>query len=561
MVSTKVGTTKAGTPVAGQDHPALELRIGTYDEKTNLSKVSPTVLPNDKLVEELQMNHPKDKRWKEFRNDFRYIYVMNWMSQCRGYLKLASEHFDVDLFEIELFNLVSPPPIDDLSLLLHKTRIALISKVHGKKTESLALFEPLYRVYFGIETPLGGVEESDEELSQTTDLPLFDDLYIDEKIDILYSLMVEVTTYSGFREFVEKNKLTPDVIRASLVYRGKDPKAPSTLEDYLLVFDGTAMYKRIVVAPSLVIPKKRSLSPQDPETAFGEDAFDAQKIRFELIYKDVYRLEELIEELKIQRNHKKNRLLLDIIKKPAAIAKVFEYEIRKRRILMSHKKENEMARLLATRKKSSRIEAKQKQRLEEEQERKLRELEELKYASSRHSRRSLNNLGHQVKSDVSTGLSRADRLKLRKGTNEIQELTDEMINTLLRLNRSSVLPEVNSESLVDAASESVDVSEAVPVSESFANVTNGSSSNGVSTDTVASETQEISEKPQPIDNVINDENTPVTVSQTTNEAMEKEQKPSTGNLDTLENENHTISNDIDEAKAPHVSQANELDSH
>lgn len=435
-------SSKSATPAPINDHPALELRIGTPDEKATLSKLTPISLPNDDLVESLQKSYPKDKRWREFRNDYRYIYVINWMYQCRGYIKLASEHFDADLFEIELFNIVNPPPIDDLSLVLHKARLALVSRVHGRKAESLAVFESLYRSHFGINTPLGGLEESEENEHMTTDLPTFDDLYIDEKIEILYSLIFKVTQYADFREYLERNKIAPEFARPSLLYRAFDPKQPGTLEDYLLVFDGTAMYKRIVKVAPLEIPAKRRLSPEDPEEYFGEDAFDAQSIKYELIYKDVFRLEELIEELKINRNKKKNRLLLDVIKKPAAISNVFDYEIRKRRILMSRKKENEMARLLATRKKSSRLEAKIKQRAEIEQERKLRELEEQQYAPTRRSQRTYNYLENKIKSDFTAGLSRDERLKLRKGTSKIEELVDPIIHAPPRVKKIETVQEI-----------------------------------------------------------------------------------------------------------------------
>lgn len=418
-----MATSKSATP-AVQDHPALDLRIGKPDERSALSKVYPLSLPNDDLVEHLQQTYPKDKRWREFRNDYRYIYVVDWMYQCRGYLKLANDHFDVDSFEIELFNLVNPPPLDDLSLILHKARLALISKVHGKKAESLALFEPLYRVYFGTDLPLGGTENSEEvdvsdgaelTVKQAEDLPTFDDLYIDEKIDILYDLMYEVSLYADFRDYVEKHIPHPDFARPLLLFRGKDPKRPAVLEDYILVFDGTAMYKRTVVVPPMEIPKKRLMSPQNPQEDFGEEAFDAKKITYELVYKDIFTLDTLIQELLVHRNYKKNRLLLEVIKKPAAISNFFFYETEKRRIIMSRKKENEMAHLLATRKKSSRLEAKKKQRHEEEQEKKLQELEELKYATTRRSQRNYNYLENKIKSDFTAGLTREERAKLRKG--------------------------------------------------------------------------------------------------------------------------------------------------
>ncbi|KAM9916744.1 hypothetical protein OXX80_013502, partial [Metschnikowia pulcherrima] len=126
-------STKSATPPVPAGHATEVLRIGTADEVAALAKLSPVVLPNDALVTNLQQNHPNEPRWRRFRNDPNYIYVLNWMFQCRGYIKLASEHFDTDLFEMELFELVQPPPVDDMVLVINKAKLALISKVHGKK--------------------------------------------------------------------------------------------------------------------------------------------------------------------------------------------------------------------------------------------------------------------------------------------------------------------------------------------------------------------------------------------------------------------------------------------
>ncbi|GEQ68951.1 hypothetical protein JCM33374_g2621 [Metschnikowia sp. JCM 33374] len=412
-------STKSATPVPA-GHATESLRIGTAEEITALAKLNPVVPPNDALVTSLKETHSDDPRWRSFRNDPNYLYVLNWLFQCRGYIRLASEHFDCDLFEIELFQLVNPPPVDDMALLVNKVKLALISKIHGKKVSSLAMFETLFRVYFGSNTPLSGPSEEESDTNQIPDssvYPSFDDLFIDEKIQILSLLISEVSSYPEFREYIDKAKLSPENLRlisvlkipARDLFRG---------EDYLSLFDGTALYKRTVNASELIIPKKRKLAPQQPELHYSEEAFDISSIEYELVYKDIYGLNSFVKDLSKNKKLATNKAILDIVSSHNYVSNVFSYEIRKRKILSSRKKEFEMARLLATRKRSSRIEAKEKQRHLEEEERKAQELEDLRYATTRRSQRAHNQNQQKLRMDYTAGLSREERLNLRKDKTE-----------------------------------------------------------------------------------------------------------------------------------------------
>lgn len=411
-------STKSATPVPA-GHATETLKVGSAEEIASLAKLNPVILPNDTLVASLQESHPEDARWRLFRNDANYLYVVNWLFQCRGYIRLASEHFDTDLFEIELFELVNPPPVDDMALLINKVKLALISKVHGKKVLSLAMFETLFRVYFGNQTPLSGPAEDetgdDVVVSESSKYPSFDNLFIDEKLSILSMLITEVSLYPEFRDYIDKAKILPESLRLTSVtkiatrdsFRG---------EEYLLLFDGTALYKRTVSAPELVIPKKRKLAPENPELHYPEDVFDiaSESIHFELIYKDIYGLDLFVKDLLKNKKLKTNKAILDVITGTQYVSNVYSYEIRKRKIISGRKKEFEMARLLATRKRSSRIEAKEKQKHLEEQERKAQEMEDLKYATSRRSQRAQNQYEQRIKMDYTAGLSRGERLGLRK---------------------------------------------------------------------------------------------------------------------------------------------------
>lgn len=397
---------KSNTP--GIDHPANSLIIGNNDQKGALAKAIPVKLPNDVFEE----SNPEIM--KELRNDYRYVYVNNWIHQCRGYIKLASEPFDVDLFEIELLNLVNPLPIDEMVLFSNKLKISLISKIQGKKITSLNMFEPIFRMYFGSQTALEGPEEDQEpDVQDDVVYPKFDNLTILNKYDILYLLIKEVSTYNDFRDFIDKNKFSSDALRINSFHQ-LSSKA-SVKEDVVLVNDNTTLYKRILTYPKLSIPKKRKLSPEDPDLFFKFEQFDIVSVKFELIFKNIYQLNDYLLQLK--KSGAKSKILKGLFNKllsnKVICESLFNEEVRKRRVLSNRRKDFEMARLLATRKRSSRLEAKERQKYEEEQERKLQELEDLKIAALRRSERNRLQATQKLHSDYTSGLSREDRLNLR----------------------------------------------------------------------------------------------------------------------------------------------------
>ncbi|QRG36129.1 hypothetical protein FDK38_000459 [Candidozyma auris] len=390
---------------APANHPALSLSIGSDDRIQSLAKLTPISMPNDALVDDLKRSYPHEKRWTRFRNSAEYVFVMSWTAQCRGYVKLASEYFDADLLEMELFALVQPPVVDEMALLSNKLRLALLSKVHGKRVHSLAQFESLFRVYYGPDTPLKGHAGQLSDQASDEAAPLFDDLFIDEKFHVLFLLMAEVSTYADFREYIDKNNIVPGQLRPEILFR--EPRG-AVVDEYVLVFDNTTCYRRTTRAVELEVPKKRRLAPSDPATALGPGPFDVSASH-EIVFRNVYELDRFIGELK-QKKTKKNRALLDVVASDDFVDHIFACELKKRRIIHSRKKESQMARLLATRKRSSRLEAKEKQRSQEEHERKAHELADLQYAVLR---RSSHRTRAQAQMDYSAGLTREERLKRR----------------------------------------------------------------------------------------------------------------------------------------------------
>lgn len=399
------------------DHPAYSLKIGNDSEIADLARLQPVTLANDSTLEELRQQNPKDKRWRNLRNEYPYIYVVSWMYQCRGYIKLALEEFDVDLFEIELLNLVYPPPVDDMALVVNKARLALLSKVHGKKVSELGLFEAVFRVIFGSSTPLDGPENEDDLDNDDFDhspYPRFEELYMDEKIEILFILMTHASKVSDFRDYVERHNLTGDMLRARQLFQ-HSVRDSGKSEEYLLLFEGTALYKRVVHYNALEVPKQRKAAPRDPSEHFDPKEFDVKNVKYDLVYKDIYGLNKFVQELQQSRLLKKSRAMLSVIQKRDAVSHVFSCEIRKRRVLSSRRKEVKLSRLMATRKKSSRLEAKERQRGEEIEERKRAALLNSQLELSRRSRRTR---ALALAVDYTDGLSRGERLSNRKDRDE-----------------------------------------------------------------------------------------------------------------------------------------------
>lgn len=409
-----VSKSKSNTPVSiNPDHPANSLSYGNDEQISALLKLQPIYMPTDK--------HANQDTLDKVRSSYKYLYVINWLYQCRGYVKLQSEYFDIDLFEIELLNMVYPPPVDESILFINKLKLALISTVQNSKCSSLNNFEKIFRLWFGVETPLGGNEDEDDINPE----PKFDDLLMEDKFEILFILISYITQYQNFRNYLDKNNVSSDVTRILPVY--SEVVKQGTTEEYILLFDNTRLYKRIITFPELTIPKKRKLAPEFPEEFFDPEKFDIESTTFEIISKNIYDLNSFLLDIYTKRKQKKFKILYSNLADEDVFESIFNAEIKKRKILTNRRKELQLANLLATRKRSSRLEAKEKQRQEELRLLKLQEEEELKVAAEKRLERrrmvkdQISNT-NSVSTNSST-LSREERLKLRKITAESSKNT------------------------------------------------------------------------------------------------------------------------------------------
>ncbi|CUM63688.1 uncharacterized protein PRCAT00001272001 [Priceomyces carsonii] len=380
---------------------SCDLVFGNDDQINALAKLQHVILPNQRFKDE--------KSIKELRSDPKYLYVTNWLYTCRGFIKLQSEHFDIDLFEIELLNLVYPPPIDESVLFINKLKVSLITTLQNSKMSSLNNFEKIFRMWFGLDTSLKGNEDEDD----ITEEPLFDNLKIYEKFEILYILISYISQYSLFRTWIDKNNVSMDMLRNTPIY--SEVLNKGIIEEYLLFFDSSSLYKRVSNFHSLQIPKKRLQAPSDPESFYEEDQFDVRNVTYELIYRNIYEFSSYLKNLKKKKNSKMNKDISAKISRSSIVDAVFHSEIKKRKVLTNRRKEVQLANLLATRKRSSRLEAKEKQKNEELRLLKIQEEEELKVAAEKRLERRRLARDEQFQGiSNSNGITREERLRNRK---------------------------------------------------------------------------------------------------------------------------------------------------
>ncbi|KGT64611.1 hypothetical protein MEK_05392 [Candida albicans 12C] len=384
-----VSRSHSSTPVPiDASHPIHSLNIGNQDQIASLSKQTPIILLNQQ-----EENGFQTPELVALRNSNKYVFVINWLYNYRGYLKLQSELFDVDLFELELLGFFSA--FDLSSLFINKLKLALITSVQNSKHVELEDFEFVFRSHFGSDSPLG-VQTDNEQ-----DSVKFDLLNITEKFDILYILINYISKYSKFRDWTEKQGLATRL----------DPLFKLSSTEYFSLFDDNRLYKRTITYYPLTIPKKRKLSPESPQDYFDSEVFDVKDVKFELIYKNIYEFNEYLTKIKKSSAHK---LLYTKLagKSSAIIDTIFNNEIKKRKYLINKRKEIQMVNLLAVRKRSSRLEAKKQRQEELDRQRE----EESKYAAERRFERRMKLKNTE---NIDTGkLSRDQRMKLRQLNNE-----------------------------------------------------------------------------------------------------------------------------------------------
>ncbi|KAI5963467.1 uncharacterized protein KGF55_002347 [Candida pseudojiufengensis] len=366
-----------------QTYSISDLTIGTKDQKLNFEKyLNPIILPNQ--------NHNQSyfKNLKNLKNKHEYIFVINWVYQFRAFLKpLGSESFDVDLFELELLNYF--PDLNSKVLFINKLKLSILKFLEPTTKYELDDFEKIVYLWFRNLTPISFEEEyndenmeEEEEIKEEGDeikeekleiqqedqqdfnpknLPKFDYLLIEDKFKTLYVIINYISKNHKFRSWIsnQSNNL-PDFSRIDPIYSNIITKnnAPAR-EEYYLLFDNQRLYKRTIKYNEIKVPKTLKSSPQDPNEYYKPEQFDIsqQNIKFELLYNNIFEFNEYLTKIK---NNKALKPIYMKLYKSQIIENFFENEIKKRKFLISKKKEIQLANLLAVRKRSLRLREKEK---------------------------------------------------------------------------------------------------------------------------------------------------------------------------------------------------------
>ncbi|KAI5970585.1 hypothetical protein CANMA_000371 [Candida margitis] len=400
---------------AQADPPSLDtLIIGTQDQITTLSKHAPLILPNQ------QPDQPYAKTLQKLRCTYNYTYLINWLYNFRGYLKLQSEFFDVDIFELELLNYFPASTYDGLNslssnfapasssvLFINKLKSSLVHVLMGNKNHGLS-FEQVVRRFFGISTPLGGVavaaptndsdevieikengdypsqeqgdvDENDDSATESSspaavneeDLPQFDYLLIEGKIEVLYIVISHIATTYRFKDWIDRSSSnSPEFSRIDPFFIDDNNTSTSANSQgvqtqWVLLFDNNRLYKKTIHYPQLSIPKKRKLAPEFPNEFYSPSNFDIaiSDIKFDLIAKNIFEFNAYL--IKLKRSKTTPKSLINKLSKSALVESLFNNEIKKRKFIANKKKEVQLAGLLAVRKRSSRLEAREREKMQQ----------------------------------------------------------------------------------------------------------------------------------------------------------------------------------------------------
>ncbi|KAI5950854.1 hypothetical protein KGF54_003928 [Candida jiufengensis] len=355
-----------------QNYSINNLTIGNKDQKLNFQKYSsPIILPNQNI------NQPYHNTLNNLRSTFKYVFVINWLYKFRGFLKLQSEVFDVDLFELELLNYF--PELDSKILFINKLKIAIMKYLDSNKLP-IEQFEIVFRLHFGVFTPLSGnsktINKNDENINHqdieeieeiiqdhdhndhnSNDLPKFDYLLIEDKFEILFIALNYISNNHKFRNWISnQSNNSPEFSRIDPIFSTTTKK--NIKEEYVLLFDNQRLYKRTIEFPALEVPKKLKDSPTYPNEFFKSKQFDiSSTIKFEIIYLNLFEFNDYLNKIKYDKNLKS---IYQKLYKPSIIESFYENEIKKRKIFTSKKKEIQLANLLAVRKRSLRLREKEK---------------------------------------------------------------------------------------------------------------------------------------------------------------------------------------------------------
>lgn len=397
------------------------------------------MIENSKYVEKLQ----------HLRNNFKYSYIVQWIYLLKHLIKLV-DAFDVENLEEELLGLAPP-------IFLNSLKSKLILYLRNQKLVNVQLefdffVDQIYKDYDLI--PPGHQNNNDTQTesekntnddndndhkndnndddNDDTDKPLitYSSLSLDHKIEVLYVLIkfANSKSFANLRKNADKFESPQLALKIYPLYT--IDKADGIREEFIILQDAR-LYLKTIKFNKFEIPQKLSDYNKEINDENKFDYFQSLEpkiVDWKCLASGIYQFDDYVKSLKnsFGRKYSSDEFKLSKILEEN-IDFIIDHDLKKRKQSAQRKREIEMQSLMANRKRSSRLEEKEKRKREEEAVR-LEELEILKKnaAEMRAAKR--------MKLKETSLVSREERLKKRHGddsnnTNETADTTNDIIPT------------------------------------------------------------------------------------------------------------------------------------
>ncbi|KAG7694111.1 hypothetical protein KL950_004107 [Ogataea haglerorum] len=327
-------------------HPAETLsNLVADDVRAVLLKTPPTLLIEDPVYH---------NRLTELRNDYRYAYVVQWIYLLRHLVKIT-ENFDVETFEEELLGIASPVFVNTFV-----TRIV----------QYLANFK-LDNFDAQVNDALNHVSARYYEEYDPIDYFALD---LIGKTELFHNLiqLANIKSRDNFRKSVDQYAKPQHDLRLEPVYAYTEDRE---LNEWFVLEDSRVYYRKTEY-PSMEVPKRRADAKKairDPAETFAD--IEPVLVEWRCETAGIYQFDQYLKELKQKAGKKTSSheyKLYGSLK--GFVEQVAQHDLKKRRQALQRRREIQMQALLANRKRSSRLEAKEKQKQEEDE--KKREEEE-----------------------------------------------------------------------------------------------------------------------------------------------------------------------------------------
>lgn len=345
------------------EHPAVSL------SKIVPEEVKAQYLKTPKLL--LIENPVYAARLTALRNNYKYSYIVQWIYLLKHIIKL-SDAFDVENLEEELLGIAPPSFINNL-------KIKLIQHLKNQKLVTIDSEFDFFvdQIYKDYELLLPeGVEDvkkdnvnanfngDDDDNDDDDDTPIltYSTLTLEQKIEVIYTLikLSNTKSHANFRKTVDKFEQPHIDLRITPVFQYNE----KNLKYEYLILQDARVYLRKWEFKKIEIPSKKT----DFDSKFKDPYNDLNQLNPEMIHWEcltagLYQYDNLIKTLKSSFGKKtsSNEYTLSKILE-ANVDFVIQHDLKKRKQNAQRKRDIEMQMLMANRKRSSRLEEKERKR-------------------------------------------------------------------------------------------------------------------------------------------------------------------------------------------------------